>query len=79
MKTSRPTDAQIAACAYQLYLESGCHHGHDTDHWLQTESELLHLPVRKLAKLPPRPVAGRKSLIGLVHTLLLQPQPRTST
>ena len=74
MKTNRssirPTERQVAARAYQLYLESGCQHGHDMDHWLQAEYELLHLPVRVLAILPPPKVAGLKSVAAMVRAAM---------
>ena len=65
---------QIAARAYQLYLERGRTHGHDVDDWLQAEYELMQLPVRKLAELDP-PVVSRgkarsKSIIELVHAAM---------
>ena len=73
MQTS-PKDEQIAARAYQLYLERGRTDGHDVDDWLQAEYELIQLPVRKLAELtPPSEGRGRsrsKSLIELVRTAM---------
>jgi len=66
---------QIAARAYQLYLERGRTHGHDFDDWLQAEYELMQLPVRKLAELEPPPVPQGKtrsrSIIELVQTAML--------
>ena len=66
------TSAEIAARAYQLYLERGRVDGYDLDDWLQAEYELRRLPVRKLAEMepPPSPQGRRrsKSLIDLVRT-----------
>ena len=31
----------IAQRAYELYEQEGCCHGHDFDHWLQAEREVL--------------------------------------
>jgi len=31
----------IAHRAYELYEHEGCCHGHDHDHWLQAEQEIL--------------------------------------
>jgi hypothetical protein len=28
--------------AYELWLEDGCRHGHDLNHWLQAEGEIAH-------------------------------------
>jgi hypothetical protein len=68
------TPEQIAARAYQLYLERGRTNGHDFDDWLQAEYELRQLPVRKLAELDPPPVPrGRtssRSIIDLVRTAM---------
>ena len=68
------TREQIAARAYQLYLERGRTGGHDLDDWLQAEYELMQLPVRKLAELePPQAPRGKgrsKSIIDLVRTAM---------
>lgn len=68
------TPEQIAARAYQLYLERGRANGYDIDDWLQAEYELLQLPVRKLAELEPpaapRGKARTKSLVELVRTAM---------
>lgn len=37
----RPVEQRIRERAYELFLESGCQHGNDTQHWLQAESEVL--------------------------------------
>ncbi len=68
------TPEQIAARAYQLYLERGRTNGHDFDDWLQAEYELRQLPVRKLAELEPPPAPRGKStsrsIIDLVRTAM---------
>lgn len=33
--------ACIAQRAYELYEQAGCCHGHDLDHWLNAEQEIL--------------------------------------
>jgi Protein of unknown function (DUF2934) len=35
-----PTKKQIAARAYELYLQRGCEDGHDVEDWLNAEKEL---------------------------------------
>jgi hypothetical protein len=74
-----PTREQIAARAYQLYLERGCRNGHDMDDWLQAEYDLRQLPLQKLAEITP-PVSRRaksngkpagKSLVEVVHMAAL--------
>ena len=58
---NRTTHDRIAARAYQIFLERGCQHGHDRDDWLQAEYEVMRLPVRKLAELPPPKAEKAKS------------------
>ena len=72
---SGPKAEQIAARAYQLYLERGRTDGHDVDDWLQAEYELMQLPVRKIAEMvPPSPVsrgkARTRSIVDLVRTAM---------
>jgi hypothetical protein len=74
MMQQSPKTEQIAARAYQLYLERGRTDGHDVDDWLQAEYELIQLPVRKLAEMMP-PIVGRgksrtKSIVELVRTAM---------
>lgn len=35
------TRQRIQQRAYELFEESGAQHGHDTEHWMQAESEIL--------------------------------------
>lgn len=35
------TEEYIRLRAYQLWEERGCEHGHDLEHWLQAEVEIL--------------------------------------
>jgi len=74
MSQQQPTSEQIAARAYQLYLERGRTDGHDLDDWMQAEYELMQLPVRKLAELePPQAPRGKtksRSIIELVQTAM---------
>jgi DUF2934 family protein len=74
MTQQSPRPEQIAARAYQLYIERGRTEGHDVDDWLQAEYELMQLPVRKLAEIE-RPTVGRgrpktRSIVDLVRTAL---------
>jgi hypothetical protein len=73
MTDQRPTHQQVAARAYQIYLERGRQSGHEIDDWLQAEYELMRLPVRKLAELESRaPTKGRarKSIVDLVRAAM---------
>ena len=74
MTQPSPKTEQIAARAYQLYLERGRTDGHAVDDWLQAEYELMQLPVRKLAEMaPPSVERGKprtKSIIDLVRTAM---------
>jgi hypothetical protein len=40
MKATNLTHQEIAQQAYQIYVRSGCKHGHAEEHWLQAEAEL---------------------------------------
>lgn len=74
MTQQRPIHQEIAARAYQIYLERGRDRGHDIDDWLQAEYELMQLPVRKLAELDlPKPEKGkhkRPSIVEVVRSAL---------
>jgi hypothetical protein len=88
MKEHRPKHQEIAARAYRIFLERGGAHGHDRDDWLQAEYELMQLPVRKIAELPPpkEPEERAKlpSIVNVVQTAMFttakpvgeQPAPR---
>ncbi len=39
--------ACIAHRAYELYEQEDCCHGHDFDHWLQAEREVLKVETEK--------------------------------
>jgi len=34
------SEDQVAALAYQYFVEGGCQHGHALEHWLRAESQL---------------------------------------
>ena len=46
-----PEGDDIQACiahrAYELYEQERCCHGHDFDHWLQAEREVLKVETKK--------------------------------
>jgi hypothetical protein len=71
MKLNRPTDEQIRQRAHEIFVQHGRKPGYDVDNWLQAEYELMQLPVRKLAELPPPKTKPGKvsklSLVSLVH------------
>ena len=75
MTAKEPTQQEIAARAYELYLQRGRQSGHDVDDWLQAEYELRQLPVHKLAELPPAAKPQRftppRSLVELVRAAML--------
>ena len=41
---------QIAQIAYGLFIQSGCIHGYDLDHWLEAERLILSKQKPKLKK-----------------------------
>jgi Protein of unknown function (DUF2934) len=49
---SKPSNEQIEARAYEIYLERGREDGHDVEHWLAAERELAqrHKEVEALFK-----------------------------
>jgi cytidyltransferase-like protein len=60
-KIGFPTQEEIRAKAEQICLERGGQPGHELNDWLQAEHDLMQLPVRKLAELPPpKPRKGTK-------------------
>jgi len=36
-----PTDEEIALGAYRIWLQEGCPHGRDWEHWLKARKELV--------------------------------------
>jgi hypothetical protein len=49
---TKPTEAQIRARAFEIYLERGRQPGREMDDWLQAEVELQHLPFHVVHLLP---------------------------
>jgi hypothetical protein len=45
-----PTTEEIAARAYEIYLEGGCADGHDLENWLQAEAELTEKYAKPAAR-----------------------------
>ena len=75
MKIKKPTHEQIAARAYELYVNRGRIDGYDMDDWFQAEYELMQLPMHMIAEMDPvLPVAkGHKpprSLVEVVRTAM---------
>ena len=74
MQVKHPTEAQIRVRAYEIFLERGGQHGHETDDWLQAEYELIQLPIDRIARLDPPNVKGAKghknSVIHVVRAAL---------
>ncbi|MBX7208464.1 MAG: DUF2934 domain-containing protein [Verrucomicrobiaceae bacterium] len=58
MNTLTPVQEQIAQRAYHLYLENGCQHGRDLDHWLAAEKEI---GGKFFTPPPPKKAASRKA------------------
>ncbi len=56
MNISGPSEDQIRARAYELYLARKGKPGNPADDWLQAEFELTHLPLRvaRLKAIKPR-------------------------
>ena len=77
MMAKLPTQQEIAARAYQIYLDRGREEGHAIDDWLQAEYELMELPLREIANLDAAAVARQKSsprkrsLVEVVQSAML--------
>ncbi len=54
MMINDPSEQQIRARAFELYLERGVEPGNEIDDWLQAEFELTHRPFRVARLLPIR-------------------------
>ena len=54
MMINGPSEEQIRARAFELYLERGRQPGHELDDWLRAEFELTHRPFRIAHLLPIR-------------------------
>jgi len=54
MMVNGPSEEQVRARAFEIYLERGRQPGHELDDWLQAEFELIHLPIRVAHLLPIR-------------------------
>ena len=48
-ETSGDTLEQIRMRAYEIYEQAGREDGHDVDHWLQAEAEIIGTSARKAA------------------------------
>jgi len=40
VEMAAPSHDEIARRSYEIFLEHGAVHGHDTEHWVQAEREL---------------------------------------
>ena len=74
MRVNCPTEEQIRARAYEIYVGRGGQLGHDMDDWLQAEYELMQLPIRKIVELkgagPKRHRAARLAIVRLVEAAM---------
>ena len=73
MSVRLPTHAEIAARAYELYVQRGRLEGYDKDDWLQAEYELMQLPVEKIAELdlPKATDKRHRSLADVVRLAVM--------
>ena len=53
MKNSKPTQEEISARAYQIFVEKGCQEGRDLENWLQAEAELCGSGKQSQAEISP--------------------------
>ena len=59
MRINYPSEEQLRARAFEIYVERGGDPGHALDDWLQAEFELEHLPFH-VAHLQPVRARRRK-------------------
>jgi hypothetical protein len=59
MKVNNPSQNEIRARAFELYLERGGQPGHELDDWFQAEFELTHLPLHVVHL---QPIRARRNL-----------------
>jgi hypothetical protein len=57
--TASPTASEIAAVAYQLWLDNGCPVGSDQEYWFRAEAMLKNALVAKCEDLSRRPSIPR--------------------
>src|ERR1017187_9508342 len=57
--TASPTESEIAALAYQLWLDNGCPVGSDQEYWFRAEAMLKNALVAKREDLSRRPSIPR--------------------
>jgi hypothetical protein len=44
-----PTDEEIALSAYRIWLQEGCPHGRDREHWLKARNQLISMRAKEAA------------------------------
>ena len=73
MSVTQPTHPEIAARAYELYVQRGRVDGYANDDWLQAEYELMQLPVAQIAELagPATKDKPHSSLVDSVRLAML--------
>lgn len=73
MSVTQPTQAQIAARAYELYVQRGRQDGYEMDDWLQAEYELMQMPMEKIAEMDAPKAKDRKhrSLVNVVRAAMM--------
>ena len=54
MMVKGPSETEIQARAFEIFLERGQQPGHELDDWLQAEFELTHRPFHVAHLLPIR-------------------------
>jgi hypothetical protein len=47
-----PTDEEIALGAYRIWLQEGCPHGRDKEHWLKAREQLISIRSKENSTTP---------------------------
>ena len=73
VSVTRPSHDEIAARAYELYVQRGRLDGYAMDDWMQAEYELTQLPVDKIAELdaPKAKDKMHRSLVDVVRSAIM--------
>lgn len=79
---SVPTQDEIAAYAYEIYLREGCPNGKELEHWLRAEAELRrsNIAASEVASSPVQEGSSSRLISAPVpETPAATPRPRGSS
>ena len=71
----KPTTEQIAAVAYEIYIENGRQDGHDFENWICAEKLLTEIAAETSVSSDPHPARKAASLTSDVHPVAPREHP----